>query len=105
MFKHIIAIFACIFLFGCELPKEIKRVEKTYEIVEIKKPKRFKVSLKDVETGVIYKMERVSKRCVSWDKLKIGSKWKFEEVTYQYGAEVYTKVDKVNELCTRLKNL
>lgn len=47
----------------------------------------------------------VSKRCVSWDKLKIGSKWKFEEVTYQYGTEVYTKVDKVNELCTRLKNL
>lgn len=105
MFKYIIAILACIFLFGCELPKEIKRVEKIYEIIEIKSPKRFKVTLKDTENGIIYERLYVSKWCSSWRNLKIGSKWKFDEVTYQKGKEVYTKVDKVSELCSQLKSL
>lgn len=105
MLKNLVLVFSCIFLFGCELPKEIKRVPKTYEVIEIKKPKRFKVSLKDTENGTIYKMVRVSKRCSNWQKLKIGSKWQFDEVTYQYGDETYVEVDNVNELCYRLSKL
>lgn len=42
MLKNLVLVFSCIFLFGWEFPKEIKRVPKTYEVIEIKKPKRFK---------------------------------------------------------------
>lgn len=105
MFKNIVAVLIFLSLLGCEFPKEIKRVEKTYEVTEIKRPKRFKVSLKDIETGVVYEMVSVSKRCGSWQKLKVGSQWKFDEITYQRGTEVYTKLGKVNELCKRLNNL
>jgi hypothetical protein len=57
------------------------------------------------ENGIIYERLYVSKWCSSWRNLKIGSKWKFDEVTYQKGKEVYTKVDKVSELCSQLKSL
>jgi hypothetical protein len=100
-----IIFLVCFSLLGCEFPKEIKRIEKTYEVIEIKKPKRFKVSLKDIETGVVYKMVSVSKRCSNWQKLKIGSQWKFDEVTYKQGDSTYTEISKVNELCWRLSKI
>lgn len=57
---------------GCHKPFKLQsETYKKFELVEIDPPKRFYVTLKDVETGEIF-IEYVSKRCSSYDRNKIG---------------------------------
>lgn len=105
--KSIIAALmaATIFLSGCQPREVVDRSVKVYEVVGIKPPKRFKVDLRDVETGKVYKDEYVSKRCASWKKLEMGSKWKLTQVTYKNsdGVLSYSIVD-VHSICQALSN-
>jgi len=105
--KPIFAALAAVtmLLTGCQPGKVVDRSLKVYEVVGIKPPKRFKVDLRDVETGKIYKGQYVSKRCSSWKKLEIGSKWKFTQITYkdQDGVLSYSISD-VHSLCHTLNN-
>lgn len=100
------AIVAAMFsLSGCQPGEIVDRSVKVYEVVGIKPPKRFRVDLRDVETGQIYKSEYVSKRCSSWRKLEMGSKWKFTQITYKNkdGVLSYAIAD-VYTLCDSLDN-
>lgn len=93
-------------LFGCNYGIEVGRKVKEYEVVHINPPKRFYVDLKDIETGVIYKSEYVSKRCSYWQKLEIGTKWEFTEITYRNDDGKLTyRLNGVNTLCDSLRNL
>ena len=93
-------------LSGCNHGVEVERKVKEYEVVHINPPKRFYVDLKDVETGVVYKSEYVSKRCSYWKRLELGTKWKFTEITYRNDEGKLTyRLNGVNTLCDSLRSL
>lgn len=101
-------ILGVIFLTGCEphQPDVVEsRIRKVYEIVEVRRPKHFRVDIKDVETGRIYKNKSISKHCNHWQKLKVGSRWYFTEVIYQGKDMRYVEIEGVRSLCEAIKNL
>lgn len=101
-------ILGVIFLTGCEphQPDVVEsRIRKVYEIVEVRRPKHFRVDIKDVETGRIYKNKSISKHCNHWPKLKVGSRWYFTEVIYQGKDMRYVEIEGVRSLCEAIKNL
>jgi len=59
-------------LAGCEVAEVESRKVVTYKIVDIKRPKHFRVSLQD-ETGRVFKNVSVSKHCNRWREVKLGS--------------------------------
>lgn len=112
--KLIMAVLmaATVFLSGCSDPKQVvKQTLKEYEIVEVKRPiafvkapRAFKVSIRDIETGQVYKSQTVSRHCSVWKRLDIGSKWKFTELTYKDSEGVVSyEVDGVRGLCDLLR--
>ncbi len=105
MNKLICISFFLILLSGCDAAVVLNSVEKEYEVIEIKRPKYFKVTLKDKLTDEIYSRLSVSKRCSSWDKLKIGDTLKFKEVTYRRANDVYKEIEGVRDLCKYLRNV
>lgn len=106
LFLSIIA--TTIMLVGCE-PRKPDPIEssirKVYEIVEVRRPKHFRVDIKDVETGRIYKNKGISKHCNHWQKLKVGSRWYFTEVVYQGKDMRYVEIEGVKSLCEAIKNI
>lgn len=101
-------ILSVIFITGCKPPQPDvveSRTRKVYEIVEVRRPKHFRVDIKDVETGRIYKNKGISKHCNHWQKLKIGSRWHFTEVIYQGKDVRYIEIEGVRSLCEAIKNL
>ncbi len=61
-------IFFLFFCFGCVNKHEIvtNRKNEKYIIWNIDPPKRFKVSIQNIQTGVVYQNVITSKRCSSW---------------------------------------
>lgn len=105
MLKYISLILMSIILSGCfERPVETERHRKVYEIIEIKRPKHFRVTLRDVETGRIFENKNISKHCNHWQKLKLNSRWYFDEVTYKRGDSYYMEIEGVKQLCELIKN-
>lgn len=105
MLKYISLILVSIILSGCfERPVETERHRKLYEITEIKRPKHFRVTLKDVETGRIFANKNISKHCNHWQKLKLNSRWYFDEVTYKRGDSYYIEIEGVKQLCDLIRN-
>lgn len=104
-FMFAVIVAAMFSLSGCQPGEIVDRSIKVYEVVGIKPPKRFRVDLRDVETGQIYKSEYVSKRCSSWRKLEMGSQWKLTQVTYKDsdGVLSYSIAD-VHSICQALSN-
>lgn len=104
--KYLMVIISALFLAGCGLKDKVVDIQdKMYEVVEIKPPKHFYITLKDVETGEIYKRLYVSKRCSSWKKLEKGSQWAFREFTYEGKKGQYKKVEVDSTFCDKLKEL
>jgi hypothetical protein len=94
-------------LTGCEPRKQdpvVSAVDKKYAIVDINPPKHFYVDIQDVETKEIYKNQYVSKHCNAYQKLKIGSVWNFQEVTYKGEKGNYKVIEGVAyKLCEKLQ--
>lgn len=101
MKKLLLVLGIALFLTGCigEDYVVVKKRIKQYEVVGIDPPKRFFVDLRDIETGHVYKHERVSKRCSNWRKLRLGSTWTFTERTHKNGM---VSLGDVHTLCDRL---
>lgn len=100
----IILLASLTLLTGCGFNDTIVSQKlKTYEVIDIKRPKHFKVSLRDVETNQVFKMIRVSKRCSNWRNLKLGSHWQFTEVVkMKEDGSQYAQITDVHTLCSRL---
>lgn len=94
-------------LTGCDLAalktNVVDRKAKQYVLVGINPPKRFYVTLRDIETGRIIKDLYVSKRCSSWKKARIGEVITFNEVTYEDGRGNRTISVDVKGFCKLLK--
>jgi hypothetical protein len=104
----LLMIASVILLTGCEprQPDPVEsRIRKVYEIVNINRPKHFRVDIKDVETGRVYKNKGISKHCNHWQKLKVGSRWYFTEVIYQGKDMRYVEIEGVRSLCEAIKSL
>lgn len=71
-----------VMLTGCESEKMISQETRTFEVTAVKRPKNFRVSLKDVENGRTYDRVRVGKRCSRWREVKVGSRVQLTEATY-----------------------
>lgn len=105
----ILTVLISVFLLtGCEprQPDTVEsRIRKVYEIVDIRRPKHFRVDIKDVETGRIYKNKGISKHCNHWQNLKVGSRWYFTEVVYQGKDMRYVEIEGIRSLCEAIKNI
>ena len=100
----IILLASLTLLTGCGFNDEIVSQKlKTYEVIDVKRPKYFKVSLRDVETNQVFERLRVSKRCSNWRNLKLGSRWQFTEVVkMKEDGSKYSQINDVHTLCGRL---
>ena len=72
MKKILCLIFAVATLSGCEKAVVESRKVVTYKIVDIYRPKHFRVSLEDTN-GRVFKSVSVSKHCNRWREVKLGS--------------------------------
>jgi PBP1b-binding outer membrane lipoprotein LpoB len=79
--KYVLMLLAALLLTGCEKKVVYSDQVETFEVVDVQPPKRFKVELRNVDTGR-REWHYVSKRCHDWDRLEIGSKWKFRQVVW-----------------------
>lgn len=71
--KALIFLTIVTFLIGCGECKHYEYVEtRKFEILEINPPKHFKVSLRDVESDIVFEDISVSKHCNSWRELYVG---------------------------------
>lgn len=64
-----------------------------YEVIGVRPPKHFMLSLKNTDTGQIFSDVYVSKHCSNWNKFKKGQVLTFEEVTYKYEKKPEIKKD------------
>jgi len=108
----LLATFALLTLSGClakPQPEVIATVDKAYEVhlVGPRKgirgaPRRFRVSVRDLESGKDLGWHKVANRCGSWSKLQSPSTWTFPVTTYRHpNGATSSRVD-VTSLCQRL---
>lgn len=64
-----------------------------YQVVGVRPPKHFMISLKNTDTGQIFSDVYVSKHCSNWNTFKKGQILTFEEVTYKYEKKPEIKKD------------
>lgn len=73
--KILLLIAAACLLTACQPDDPIVGSEvRVYELVSMKPPKRFNVTLRDVKTGEISE-HYVVKRCANWEKNIIGNQY------------------------------
>lgn len=78
-------IVAGVALAGCfERPVIHEQGYQEFEVVGIDRPKHFRVDLKRVVGGAVYKNVSVSKHCNRWREVYIGQRFKLLETTYHY---------------------
>lgn len=81
----------------------VSRVTGEFVVTKIKPPKRFYVSLRDVDTGQTYNHLYVSKRCSNWAKLKVGSVIRLPKETRELpDGQRFVKVLDIHMICDRL---
>lgn len=66
-------LVAVLALSACSPPQVVSRTPEDFTIVSVKPPKRLYIDVMD-SNGVVYKGLYVSKRCGTWQRIKIGSK-------------------------------
>lgn len=96
---------------GCQIyPSKIELLEKgtkTFEIVDIKQPKHYYLSLRDVVTDQTFSKIYVAKRFYDWEKLPVGTKLElsFERWKFDDGSEKTLFPELKQELETFLKKV
>lgn len=65
-------LISSLVLTGCEKTVVESQSIKSYTIIEIKRPKHFRVSLKDKD-GRVFKNVGVSKHCNRWKEVQLGT--------------------------------
>lgn len=71
----------------------LEKHKQQYEVVGVRPPKHFMLSLKNTDTGQIFSDVYVAKHCSNWNKFKKGQILTFEEVTYKYEKKPEIKKD------------
>lgn len=101
-------------LVGCDAftGKVVKEEGRDYEIIHVKRPKHFKVDLRDVKTGEVFNSVYVQKTCPSWRRLKVGSVWTFKYtekrrdsgmIVQDVNVNIDGKTGQHRSLCSRLR--
>lgn len=100
------AILLCaIMLAGCFKPDPVVSAEyKWFIITDVKRPKHFRVQLKDAKTGWQYqKYWHVSKHCNRWREVRIGQKVYLREIVRQgaNGNRYVSAMEGIRDVCPR----
>lgn len=88
-----------VLLTGCEKTVVESQSIQTYTIVDIKRPKHFRISLKD-NTGRIFKDVAVSKHCNRWREVKVGTVVQLNTMILKKAEERWMKIQ-AQEICPR----
>ncbi|AXF53074.1 MAG: putative lipoprotein [Caudoviricetes sp.] len=92
MKKLIVAACAALMLTGCDQIVSEKSEYRQYKIVEIKRPKHFRVVVRDMNTGTEHRVS-VSKHCNRWREVELYSETALMSTTYTYeSGRVYTYI-------------
>lgn len=62
-------------LVGCEKPVKETHTYETYRVLEVKRPKHFRVTLQNVRNGYTKENVNVSKHCSRWQEVQVGSEY------------------------------
>jgi hypothetical protein len=101
--KRLMLLCAVLSLTACdwmESPVVHSYQTNTYRVVEINRPKHFRVVLENVKTGERRKVS-VSKHCNRWRELQMGTQFTFNEVTYVYPKKqtYFTQLQNTRIIC------
>lgn len=105
MKRLILLAFAAFALVGCDSALDRKVVSekwKKYQIIGINPPKHFYITIRDVETGQVFKDLYISKHCNSWRKGRIWEINTFKETIYEDSAGKRTVRVHVGDYCNLL---
>lgn len=99
MKKLIVAACAALMLTGCDPVVKRAGEYRHYKIVEIKRPKHFRVVLLDIESGTKHQVS-VSKHCNRWREVELYSETYLiaETITHESG-RVSTYIRGASSIC------
>lgn len=88
---------------ACDLiPQRVGAQAQRYEVISVRRPKRFRVDLRNVDTGEVFRHVSVRKRCSNWRKTQVGSVWTLTEATYRdRNGKTFHRVEGARALCQR----
>lgn len=74
-----------LFLTGCnkEQPVKVENSTPIVEVIKVKRPKHFKVYVRNTETGDVFNLSS-NKHCSSWRNIKVGDRYQISRVKYTY---------------------
>lgn len=82
MIRSAILTLGLLALSSCDVPREIGTRSEKVEIVKVKPPKHFELSLKILRTNEI-STSYVAKRCGSWNRAKTGQVFEMPFTIYE----------------------
>ena len=86
---------------ACTSYTEVERTTQTFEITEVKPPKRLYVTVKDISTNEVTRVY-VSKRCARWREIKVGATVTLTKVTVRNDkGEISTRLEGKSSICPR----
>lgn len=97
-------VILMLFVVGCDQRSKGDVVSVTtdwYEVISYDPPKRFYVTLRNVETGAVHHNVYVSKRCSGLPANLVGSRWEMKTWTYLGENGKYSEVVGAN--CQRFR--
>ena len=96
-----IAALVCLSLLtGCSRGELVETSQQTFEVTHVKPPKRFYVTLRNVDTGQVFEDVYVAKRCSRWEEVPVGSHLTLTVGTYRTSAsETFQHIESPDTIC------
>jgi hypothetical protein len=83
-------LLGCTFMFmiaSCNKRIDLYSKKEKYEIVGIKRPKHFQISIQRLSDGKLYKNVSVSKHCNNWKAVHLGDHIEITRTYYTYESD------------------
>ena len=89
-------------LTGCSHGEVVETTQQTFEVTHVDPPKRFRVTLRNVDTGQVFEDVYVSKHCSRWREVPVGTELTLSVSTYRTSAsETFQRIDTPYTICPR----
>lgn len=97
------AALVCVgLLAGCTRGELVETTQQTFEVTRVDPPKRFRVTLRNVDSGQVFEDIYVSKRCSRWKEVPVGTHLTLEVGTYRTSAsETFQRIESPYSICPR----
>ena len=89
-------------LTGCTRGELVETTSQTFEVTHVDPPKRFRVTLRNVDTGQVFEDVYVSKRCSRWKEVPVGTEFSLVVGTYRTSdAHTFQRIESPSTICPR----